>query len=211
MATFMKTIKGVTTLFGNTSILSKNFGTLQLSVVLVSKLAGKETEALTSLRMGNKNLATIRTKLINGNVVRQKASFGKGLLPGIKNLALKQTEKNKKTIITGLINGKRIKAFTPGCKCKKCSCGSQSVQLQNGTKLNLTINKKLECALKRLFAKFIREIAASIKKIENTDPQQCIANCNKLNQQCNDNCFFDRVCAPVCEAARAVCIIQCAL
>ncbi|WP_088833768.1 hypothetical protein [Paenibacillus tyrfis] len=206
MATFIKTIKGVTTFFGNTSILSKNFGTLHLSVVLVSKLAGNESEAFTSLRMGNKNLATIRTKLINGNVVRQKASFGKGLLPGIRNLMLKQTRRNKKTVIRGLINGERIKAFTPGCKCKRCSCGSESIQLQNDTKLNFTINKKLECALKRLFAKFNLEIAAAIKKIGNSDPA-CLEECNRIARKCNSDCFLDSVCAPACEAARAVCVV----
>ncbi|OZB92240.1 hypothetical protein [Paenibacillus sp. XY044] len=206
MATFIKTIKGVTKFCGNTSIQSKNFGKLHLRVVLVSKVAANEIEAVTILKMGNKNLATIRTKIINGNVVRQKAAFGKGFLPGIRNLMLKQTRRNNKTVISGLINGERIKAFTPGCKCKRCSCGSKSIQLQNGTKLNFTINKKLDCALKRLFAKFNLEMAAAIKKFGTSNPT-CLEECNKIARKCNDDCFFDSVCAPACEAARAVCVI----
>lgn len=207
MTVLSRKVKGTFSLFATTSVRKNNVGTLGGSKVFITNAATGVHDTLLSVQLGGCNLITIKTQSVSRNTSRLTASFGKQIR-GITSANLTITQRNGKTFIQGLINGKRIVPFT--CS-SSCSCGFRStVKFQNGTTLHVRIDKQLELALNQLLLKLAREIRRSTPH-RGAPNSICRAACQAAALACRAAClpFFLPPCLRLCEAALDACLAAC--
>ncbi|NBD27191.1 hypothetical protein [Paenibacillus glycinis] len=216
MPGLLRTVNGTTALFATASIRSKQEGILSANVELVANPSRGVSDFILNITQNACNLATIKIVSLTRTSSRLTASFGKQV-KGASSANILLRDKNGKLSARGFINKKAIVPikFGCGCGCKNGgSCSdSTKVRFKDGSTLKVSIDRSLELALKRLFAKLAREIKKLIPKSRRRaaapDPG-CRDNCVRIGNACRAACgIFAALCAPICLTAQTVCIIQC--
>lgn len=219
MPGLLRTVNGTTTLFATASLKSKQQGILSANVELVTNADRGVSDFFLNITQNACNVATIKIQSLTRSKSRLTACFGKQV-KGISSANILLQDKNGKLSARGFINKKAIVPIKFGCGCgcsNGCSCSdSTKVRFKDGTTLKVSIDRSLELALNRLFAKLAREIKKLVPRSRMrqrrgaaADPG-CRDNCVRIGNACRAACgIFAALCAPICFTAQTVCIIQC--
>ncbi|RED55768.1 hypothetical protein [Cohnella lupini] len=213
MPGLLRTINGTATLNATASLKTKHEGILSANIEFVTNPNRGISDFFLNVTQNACNLATVKLQSLTRSSSRLTAFFGKQV-KGITSANIVFAEKNDDIIARGFINKKAIIPFKASCGCNRgCHCtGAKKVKFKDGTTLKICIDKSLELALERLFAKLERVIKRLIKRQnpgKGTDPA-CIARCLRAGTICQAACsIFAFICAPACLAVQAICVATC--